>query len=54
MWLGSGVAVAVASGYSSDLTPSLELPYAAGVALKNQKQTNKQTKKECLGDKEPR
>ena len=35
-WLGSRVAVAVAQaeGYSSDSTPSLEPPYAAGEALK--------------------
>ena len=37
--LGSHVAVAVvhASSYSSDLTLSLELPYASGAALKRQK-----------------
>ena len=34
--LGSGVAVAVASSYSSDLVPSLELPYAAPAALRGQ------------------
>ena len=36
MWLGSGIAVASAeaSSYSSDLTPSLEISYAAPVALK--------------------
>ena len=35
MQLGSGVAVAVAQadGYSSDSTPSPELPYAASAAL---------------------
>ena len=38
MWLGSGVvvAVAVASGYNSDSTPSLA-SYAVGVALKREK-----------------
>ena len=43
MRLGSGIAVAVveASSYSSDSTPSLEPPDAAGAALKRQ---NKQTK----------
>ena len=39
MWLGSHVAVAVeeAEGCSSNSTPSLEPPYAMGVALKNKK-----------------
>ena len=41
MRLGSCVAIAVAvaqaGSYSSNSTPSLDLPYAAGVALKKQK-----------------
>ena len=39
MRLGSDVAVAVvkAGGYSSDLTPAWELPYASGAALKKDK-----------------
>ena len=47
MWLGSGIAVAVAqaSSCSSDSTPSLELPYDMGAALKRLK--NKQTKKDA-------
>ena len=34
---GIAVAVAVAGGYCSDLTPSLETSYAVGVALQRQK-----------------
>ena len=47
MRLGSGIAVAVAqtSSYSSDSTPSLEPPYAAGVALKK-----KDKKKNLVGN----
>ena len=39
-WLGPGIAVAVAqaSSYSSDEIPAWEPPYAAGVALKRQKE----------------
>ena len=50
MHLGSSVAVAVvlAGSYSSDSTPSLELPYAAGAALesKKKKKTKKNKKKQ--------
>ena len=37
-WFGSHIAVAVvqAGSYSADSAPTLELPYAAGVALKRQ------------------
>ena len=44
--LGSGVAVAVvqAGSCSSNSTPSLELPYATGVALKNRKQNKRNDK----------
>ena len=43
MWLGYGVAVAVgqASRCSSDLNPSLELPYAIGIAIKKKKKKKK-------------
>ena len=37
LWLGSGMAVAVAGSCSSDLTPSLGTPYAAGASLKSKK-----------------
>ena len=42
MWLGSGMAVAVvqAGSCSSDVTPSLGPPYAAGAALKRQEKKN--------------
>ena len=36
-WLGSRVAVAVVGSYCLDLTPSLELTYAVGGALKRRK-----------------
>ena len=41
MRLGSGVAVAgvQAGGYSSNLTPTLGTPYAAGAALKDKNKT---------------
>ena len=44
MWLGSLIAMALAQagGYSSNWTPSWEPPYATGVALKRQKDKNKQ------------
>ena len=47
MWLGSGVAgaVAVAGSCSSNSTPSLGTPYALGVALKRQKTKKKKIKK---------
>ena len=47
MWLGSGVAgaVAVAGSCSSNSTPSLGTPYALGVALKRQKTKKKKLKK---------
>ena len=47
MCLGSCIAVAVvqASSYNSDSTPSLEPPYAAGVALEKGKKTKKKKKK---------
>ena len=35
------VAVAVASDYSSDLTPSLGFPYAMGSALKKERERDK-------------
>jgi len=41
MWFGSphiAVAVVETGGYSSNSTPSLGTPYAAGVALNRQKQ----------------
>ena len=43
LWLGSGVAAAVVytGSCSSDSTPSLGTPCAAGVALKKSKMTNK-------------
>ena len=41
MWLGSGVAVAVVSSYSSDSTSSRRTPYAAGAAFKGQKTKKK-------------
>ena len=43
LWLGSGVAVAVASCYSSDLIPSLGTPICHGYGPKKQKK--KKTKK---------
>ena len=43
-WMGSGIAVALvqAGGYGSDLTHSLEPPYAVGAALKRLKKKKKE------------
>ena len=47
MWLGSGSTVAVASGYSSDLTPSLEVSVCYRCVPKRQrKKERKREKKE--------
>ena len=45
-WFGSCVAVALAGAYSSDLTPSLEPPYAMGTAL--EKARKKKSGHSCL------
>ena len=39
-WLKSGVAIAVTSSYSSNLTLAWKLPYATGVALKSKNNNN--------------
>ena len=48
MWLGSGVALprVEAGGYGSDSTPSLELPYAAGAAIKKERKIKRKKEKE--------
>ena len=40
------VAVAVSSSYSSDLSPSLEPPYALGAVLKRQTHTHTKRKRD--------
>jgi len=48
MQLGSGIAVAVVSGYSSDLTPSLGNSICLGHSPKKTKKKKKKKKKKNL------